>query len=239
MFTTEKGTSFMSKINTVIFDMDGTVLNTLDDLTTSVNYTMEKFGFPQRTLEDYRRAFGNGIRKTIELTVPEGTSQEVIDEMVPVFKEHYDVHCLDKTGPYAGIIELMRELKKRGYKMAIVSNKIDSAVKELNQKFFSEVIEVAIGEQDGIKRKPAPDMVVKAMDELGSSADEAVYIGDSEVDFATAKNSNLPCISVLWGFRDKAYLEEIGASIFAEEPDNILEILTQFSSKKVRAQLQD
>ncbi len=239
MFTTEKGTSFMSKINTVIFDMDGTVLNTLDDLTTSVNYTMEKFGFPQRTLEDYRRAFGNGIRKTIELTVPEGTSQDVIDEMVPVFKEHYDVHCLDKTGPYAGIIELMRELKKRGYKMAIVSNKIDSAVKELNQKFFSEVVEVAIGEQDGIKRKPAPDMVVKAMDELGSSAEEAVYIGDSEVDFATAKNSNLPCISVLWGFRDKAYLEEIGASIFAEEPDNILEILTQLSSKKVRAQLQD
>ncbi len=239
MFTTEKGTGFMSKINTVIFDMDGTVLNTLDDLTTSVNYTMEKFGFPQRTLEDYRRAFGNGIRKTIELTVPEGTSQDVIDEMVPVFKEHYDVHCLDKTGPYAGIIELMRELKKRGYKMAIVSNKIDSAVKELNQKFFSEVVEVAIGEQDGIKRKPAPDMVVKAMDELGSSAEEAVYIGDSEVDFATAKNSNLPCISVLWGFRDKAYLEEIGASIFAEEPDNILEILTQLSSKKVRAQLQD
>ena len=169
----------MSKINTVIFDMDGTVLNTLDDLTTSVNYTMEKFGFPQRKLDEYRRAFGSGIRRTIELTVPEGTSQEVIDEMVPVFKEHYDVHCLDKTGPYVGIIELMRELKKRGYKMAIVSNKIDSAVKELNQKFFSEVIEVAIGEQDGIKRKPAPDMVVKAMDELGSSAEEAVYIGDS------------------------------------------------------------
>ena len=104
----------MSKINTVIFDMDGTVLNTLDDLTTSVNYTMEKFGFPKITLEEYRRAVGNGIRKAIELTVPEGTSQEVIDEMVPVFKEHYDVHCLDKTGPYAGIIELMRELKKRG-----------------------------------------------------------------------------------------------------------------------------
>jgi phosphoglycolate phosphatase len=228
MFTTERGISFMSKINTVIFDMDGTVLNTLDDLTTSVNYTMEKFGFPKITLEEYRRAVGNGIRKAIELTVPEGTSQEVIDEMVPVFKEHYDVHCLDKTGPYAGIIELMRELKKRGYKIAIVSNKIDSAVKELNQKFFFEVVEVAIGEQDGIKRKPAPDMVVKAMDELGSSADEAVYIGDSEVDFATAKNSNLPCISVLWGFRDKAYLEEIGANIFAEEPSDVLEILANW-----------
>ena len=116
-------------------------------------------------------------------------------------------------------------LKKRGYKMAIVSNKIDSAVKELNRKFFSEVVEVAIGELDGIKRKPAPDMVLKALDELGSSAEKAVYIGDSEVDFATANNSNLPCISVLWGFRDKAYLEEIGAKVFAEEPRDVVEIL--------------
>ena len=177
----------MNGINTIIFDMDGTVLNTLEDLTISVNYVLEKFGMPKRTLQEYRMFFGNGIRHALELSLPEGVSPEILDEMVPVFKEHYDVHCLDKTGPYAGIIELMRELKKRGYKMAIVSNKIDSAVKELNQKFFSEVIEVAIGEQDGIKIKPAPDMVVKAMDELGSSAEEAVYIGDSEVDFATAR----------------------------------------------------
>lgn len=216
----------MSKINTVVFDMDGTVLNTIDDLATSVNYAMEKFGFPQRTVEDYRRAVGNGIRRAIELTVPEGTSQEVIDEMVPVFKEHYDEHCLDKTRPYDGIIELMIELKKRGYKMAIVSNKIDSAVKELNQRFFSEAIEVAIGEKPGVSRKPAPDMVWEALKELGSTEDEAVYIGDSEVDFATANNSNLPCISVLWGFRDKDLLEEIGAQVFAEKPSDVLEILT-------------
>ena len=216
---------FMSKINTVIFDMDGTVLNTIDDLAASVNYAMEKFGFPLRTVDDYRRAVGNGIRRAIELTVPEGTSQEVIDEMVPVYKEHYDVHCLDKTRPYDGIIELMRELKKRGYKMAIVSNKIDSAVKELNQKFFSEAIEVAIGEKPGVKRKPAPDTVFEALKELGSTADEAIYIGDSEVDFATANNSGLPCISVLWGFRDKEFLEEIGASVFAVQPGDVLEIL--------------
>ena len=216
----------MSKINTVVFDMDGTVLNTIDDLATSVNYAMEKFGFPQRTVEDYRRAVGNGIRRAIELTVPGGTSQEVIDEMVPVFKEHYDEHCLDKTRPYDGIIELMIELKKRGYKMAIVSNKIDSAVKELNQRFFSEAIEVAIGEKPGVNRKPAPDMVWEALKELGSTEDEAVYIGDSEVDFATANNSNLPCISVLWGFRDKDLLEEIGAQVFAEKPSDVLEILT-------------
>ncbi|RKM58675.1 HAD family hydrolase [Butyrivibrio sp. XB500-5] len=215
----------MSNINTVIFDMDGTVLNTLDDLTTSVNYVMDKFGFPNRTVEEYRRAFGNGIRRAIELNVPEGTSKETIDEMLPVFKQHYDKHCLDKTRPYDGILELMKELKKRGYKMAIVSNKIDSAVKELNKKFFSEAIDVAIGERPGINRKPAPDSVIEALKELGSTKEEAIYIGDSEVDFQTAVNSGLPCISVLWGFRDKDYLEEIGADVFATTPADVLELL--------------
>ena len=215
----------MSTINTVIFDMDGTVLNTLDDLTTSVNYVMDKFGFPNRTVEEYRRAFGNGIRRAIELNVPEGTSKETIDEMLPVFKQHYDKHCLDKTRPYDGILELMKELKKRGYKMAIVSNKIDSAVKELNKKFFSEAIDVAIGERPGINRKPAPDSVIEALKELGSTKEEAIYIGDSEVDFQTAVNSGLPCISVLWGFRDKDYLEEIGADVFAKTPADVLGLL--------------
>ncbi len=215
----------MSNINTVIFDMDGTVLNTLDDLTTSVNYVMDKFGFPNRTVEEYRRAFGNGIRRAIELNVPEGTSKETIDEMLPVFKQHYDKHCLDKTRPYDGILELMKELKKRGYKMAIVSNKIDSAVKELNKKFFSEAIDVAIGERPGINRKPAPDSVIEALKELGSTKEEAIYIGDSEVDFQTAVNSGLPCISVLWGFRDKDYLEEIGADVFATTPADVLDLL--------------
>ncbi len=215
----------MKKINTIIFDMDGTVLNTLDDLTVSVNYVLRKFGFPERTLEDYRRFFGNGIRQALELAVPEGTPESVIDEMLPVFKEHYDEHCLDKTSPYEGIPELMRELKHRGYKMAIVSNKIDSAVKELNEKFFSEYVEVAIGEKEGIKRKPAPDTVILALKELGSTKEEAVYIGDSEVDFQTAVNSELPCISVLWGFRDKDYLMDIGATIFADKPSDVLEML--------------
>ncbi|MBR4670081.1 MAG: HAD family hydrolase [Butyrivibrio sp.] len=215
----------MSNINTVIFDMDGTVLNTLDDLTTSVNYVMDKFGFPNRTVEEYRRAFGNGIRRAIELNVPEGTSKETIDEMLPVFKQYYDKHCLDKTRPYDGILELMKELKKRGYKMAIVSNKIDSAVKELNKKFFSEAIDVAIGESPGINRKPAPDSVIEALKELGSTKEEAIYIGDSEVDFQTAVNSGLPCILVLWGFRDKDYLEEIGADVFATTPADVLDLL--------------
>lgn len=214
------------KIDTIIFDMDGTVLNTLDDLTTSMNYVMEKFGFPRHSLEEYRHAFGNGIRYALEETAPSGTTSDVIDEMVTVFKGHYDKHCLDETRPYDGIIELMKELKKRGFKMAIVSNKIDSAVKELNDRFFKDVVDVAIGEKQGIKRKPAPDMVYEALKELGSSFDNAVYVGDSEVDYATAKNASLPCISVLWGFRDKFCLEEVGAGIFAQVPGDILNILS-------------
>ena len=147
----------MRNIDTVIFDMDGTVLDTLDDLTVSVNYVLEKYGMPGHTRDEYRKFFGNGIRYALSCAVTAGTGEGVIDEMLPLFKEHYNEHCLDRTRPYDGILELMKRLKVIGYKMAIVYNKIDSAVKELNQKFFSEVIEVAIGEQDGIKRKPAPE----------------------------------------------------------------------------------
>ena len=215
----------MNGINTIVFDMDGTVLNTLEDLTISVNYVLEKYGMPKRSLEEYRMFFGNGIRHALELALPEGVSPEILDEMVPVFREHYDRHCLDNTRPYDGILDLMKELKDCGYKMAIVSNKIDSAVKELNTRFFSEFVDVAIGEKPGIKRKPAPDTVYEALKELKSDVNEAVYIGDSEVDYATAQNSGLKCISVLWGFRDKEYLEEVGAKLFAEKPEDILKIL--------------
>lgn len=210
----------------IVFDMDGTVLNTLDDLTASMNFVMEKFGFPTHTAEEYRSAFGNGIRYALEKTAPNGTPSGVIDSMIPFFKEHYDEHCLDNTCPYDGIIPLMKKLKERGCKMAIVSNKIDSAVKELNERFFSDVVDVAIGERAGIKRKPAPDMVFLALDELRASVGDAVYVGDSEVDLQTAKNSSLPCISVLWGFRDRDYIKEVGGDTFAESPDEILDILS-------------
>ena len=148
--------------------------------------------------------------------------------MIPIYREHYDVHCLDNTKPYDGIVEVMKQLKQRGYKMAIVSNKIDSAVKELNEKFFSDSVEVAIGERPGINRKPAPDTVFAALEELGSNPENAVYIGDSEVDYATAKNSGLPCISVLWGFRDRDYLVSIGADTFAETPGEIVDIISHW-----------
>ena len=212
----------MERINTVIFDMDGTVLDTLKDLTISMNYVLKSFDMPEHTENEYRQFFGNGIRYAMEKAVPEGTSAETIDKMLPVFKEHYDAHCLDRTKPYDGIPDLLAELDRRGYKLAIVSNKIDSAVKELNERFFSDYVSVAIGEKAGIKRKPAPDTVIAALDELASSKEEAVYVGDSEVDFQTAQNSGLPCISVLWGFRDKDFLIEQGATTFAEKPEDIL-----------------
>ena len=212
-------------ITTVIFDMDGTVLNTLDDLATSVNYVLTRYGMPVHCTEDYRRYFGNGIRYALECAVPKGTEETTIGQMLPVFKEHYNAHCLDKTRPYDGIPELMKALRDRGFKLAIVSNKIDSAVKELNAKFFSAYVDVTIGEREGIRRKPAPDTVVQALKELKSSKHEAVYIGDSEVDLQTAANAGLPCISVLWGFREKDFLTEQGATVFANTPQEIYDLL--------------
>ena len=216
----------MNNINTVVFDMDGTVLDTLDDLTDSVNHVLRLFNMPPRKKDEYRRFFGNGIRYSISCAVPEGTPDSTIDEMQPVFREYYDIHCLDRTKPYEGILDLMKALKEAGYKMAIVSNKIDSAVKELNQRFFSDYVDVAIGERPGVRRKPAADMVFEALKELGSERSEAVYVGDSEVDLQTAENSGLPCISVLWGFRDRAFLEEKGASAIAKTPLDIISILS-------------
>ena len=212
-------------ITTVVFDMDGTVLNTLEDLAGSMNYSLKAVGLPERTVDEFRRFVGNGAREALRKALPEGTSTDILDEMFPIFKEHYDEHCLDKTGPYEGILDLMKELKKRGYRMAIVSNKIDSAVKELNKRFFGDLIDVAIGEQPGVNRKPAPDMVETALKELGSTKEESVYVGDSEVDYLTAKNSGLPCISVLWGFRDKEYLIEQGAYCFADAPADIVDMI--------------
>ena len=217
-------------INTVIFDMDGTVLDTLDDLTDSMNYVLKRFKMPCHGKEDYRRFFGNGVRYALEKAVVKGTPSETIDCMLPIFKKHYNKHCLDHTKPYDGISELMKELKTEGYKLAIVSNKIDSAVKELNRRFFSEVIEVAIGESPGIRRKPAPDTVLEAMKALNSNAAESMYVGDSEVDFETARNAGLPCISVLWGFRSEEFLRENGASVFARQPGEVLRILHDAST---------
>jgi len=221
----------MEKINTVIFDLDGTLLDTLEDLKDSLNHTFKKFGLPERSLDDTRRFVGNGIRTLICRAVPEGTSEEMIDTLFEEMKAYYDLHCLDKTKPYDGVVTLLSQFYEAGYKLAIVSNKVDSAVKDLNKTFFSDYVSVAIGEKPGIERKPAPDTVIEALRQLGSTKEEAIYIGDSEVDVATAKNSGMPCVSVLWGFRSKEWLLERGGSVFAETADEVFRYVTELNEE--------
>lgn len=215
------------KIDTVIFDMDGTLLDTLADLADAVNYALRACHMPERTIDEVRAFVGNGVRRLLELSVPEGFENPRFEEVFAKFKEYYAIHCNDKTKAYDGILPLLRELDRQGYALAIVSNKLDSAVKELNEIYFEGIVKVAIGEVEGVAKKPAPDMVEKALRELGKAKETSVYVGDSDVDLMTARNSGLPCISVLWGFRDEAFLKEHGAERFAKVPADIRKILEQ------------
>ena len=208
-----------------VFDMDGTILDTLEDLKDSTNYALEKCGYPTRTYDEVRRFVGNGIRKLIERAVPEGLNVEQIDRVHEVFTEHYKVHCADKTKAYDGIKPLLEKLRASGVKTAVVSNKADYGVQELCKEYFDGLFDYAVGEREGIRRKPAPDAVNEALRVLGMSKSEAVYIGDSDVDFETAKNAELPCISVLWGFRDEEFLREKGATLFVHDPAEIYDII--------------
>ncbi len=212
----------MKQYSTYIFDLDGTLLNTLGDLCASCNYALKTMGFPTRTLDEVRRFVGNGVTKLIERAVPEGTSVELTAETLDVFRRHYLDHGLDTTCPYDGIPEMLAELKRKGKRIAVVSNKFNDATRQLCAHFFPDTVEVAIGETSTIRKKPAPDTVIEAMSQLGVTAEDAVYIGDSDVDVMTARNSGMPCISVLWGFRDKNFLIESGATTFAEVPADIL-----------------
>ena len=206
---------------TVIFDMDGTLLSTLEDLKDAVNYALSEKGYATHTLDEMRRFFGNGIAYALKQAEPELTSLEQV-ELVSLFRSYYDVHCMDKTGPYPGIPELVQKLSEEGYKMAIVSNKMDPAVKTLTKRFFPQIT-VAIGESKVIRRKPAPDTVIRALEELGVTKEEAVYVGDSEVDLATARNSGLPCILVDWGFRPRSFLETLDNDVIVSTPEQLLE----------------
>ncbi len=204
-----------------IFDLDGTLLDTLQDLAASVNYALRQHHMPEHSIDDVRRFVGNGVRRLMERAVPEGAANPAFEAAFVTFREYYMEHSLDTTRPYDGILELIHELKQRGCRMAVVSNKMMAATQELVRHFFPE-IEVAIGEHEaaGIRKKPAPDTVFAAMQQLGEGS--AVYVGDSDVDLATARNSGLPCISVLWGFRDREFLLEHGATTFVEQPREIL-----------------
>ncbi len=208
-----------------VFDMDGTILDTLEDLKDSTNFALEKCGYPTRSYDEVRRFVGNGIRKLIERAVPEGLTVEQIDRVHEVFTEHYKVHCADKTKAYDGIKPLLEKLRASGVKTAVVSNKADYGVQELCKEYFDGLFDYAVGEREGIRRKPAPDAVNEALRVLGIDKSEAVYIGDSDVDFETAKNAELPCISVLWGFRDEEFLREKGATLFVRDPAEIYDII--------------
>ena len=210
------------KYDAVILDLDGTLLDTLEDLADAVNFALRSAGMPERTLREIRDFVGNGVRRLLEQAVPEGADHPRFDEVFGKFREYYALHCNDKTKPYEGILPLLKELKAEGYALAIVSNKLDSAVKELAEIYFEDLIPVAIGEREGVARKPAPDTVFAALKELEVTADRAVYVGDSEVDVMTARNAGLPCITVLWGFRDREVLEACGADTFAQTPEEIM-----------------
>lgn len=208
-------------IKTVIFDLDGTLLNTLEDLKESTNYALLQFGYPERSLEQVRNFVGNGVKKLIERAVPSECKN--IDECLNVFKQHYSRNMYNHTAPYNGILDVLTQLKSDGIKTGVVSNKFDSAVKELCRKYFGDLIDSPAGQSDYISKKPSPKGVFKVMEELGAEKNSTVYIGDSDVDIQTAKNAGLASIGVTWGFRDKKNLE--GADFIIDSPHDIIKVI--------------
>jgi phosphoglycolate phosphatase len=207
-----------------IFDLDGTLLDTLGDLAASVNYALRTHGMPEHSIDDVRRFVGNGVRKLMERAVPDGVSNPDFEAAFSTFRQHYMAHSLDTTKPYDGIPEALEALKAEGCRLAVVSNKMMAATQALCRHFFPDTIEVAIGEDEahGIRKKPSPDTVYAALRSLGVGKDEAVYVGDSDVDIETAANAGLPCVSVLWGFRDRDFLIQHGAKTFISAPSELL-----------------
>ncbi|MBQ8525619.1 MAG: HAD family hydrolase [Clostridia bacterium] len=213
------------KYNTVIFDLDGTILNTLDDLAASVNFALEKCGYPLRTTDEVRQFVGNGIGKLMERSAPEGTGSEELAKYHEIFTAHYKVHCADKTCPYDGIAELINKLRSLGCRTAVVSNKADYAVKSLCEDYFPGMLDMAVGERDGIRRKPCPDSVNEVMESIGADRANTLYVGDSDVDVETAKNAGVDCAAVTWGFRSREFLIEHGAETIAETVEELYKII--------------
>ncbi len=213
------------KYNTIIFDLDGTLLNTLEDLTDSVNYALNEFGYPLRTINEIRQFVGNGVKVLMDRAVPHGTSPEDTAKCLEIYRKHYSGNMQNKTRPYDGIYELLTDLKEKGAKLAVVSNKYDSAVKALCNDYYKEYIRVAIGESPEVAKKPAPDSVYAALAKLAAAKEEAVYVGDSDVDVRTAHNAGLKCIGVTWGFRNREILKAEGADYIIDKPEELLELL--------------
>lgn len=204
----------------ILFDLDGTLLDTLGDLTDATNHALRQFGFPEKCKEQVRRAVGNGAANQIRRCAPEGTPEDMVQQVLAVYKPWYTAHCQIKTKPYEGILEALRILKEKS-PVAIVSNKPDSAVKALCEEYFPGIY--ALGETPDCPRKPAADMVQRAMAAIG--ADRCIYVGDSEVDVLTAKNAGAPCVAVLWGFRDREDLEGAGDCVFCKRPEELEHII--------------
>lgn len=206
---------------TILFDMDGTVLDTLYDLWSSTNVVLREMGYPERTMDEIRSYVGNGARNQLRRALPEGSGEETVDEALARYQPYYAAHCREHTKPYDGVLEMLRSLGASGRKLAVVSNKPDKAVKLLSEEHFGTLIPVAIGETPQRRRKPAPDTVESALEALGATKDGTVYVGDSEVDVETAKNAGLPLIAVSWGFRGRAALERAGAETIVDTPEEL------------------
>lgn len=213
------------KYQAVIFDMDGTILDTLDDLTDAVNHCLECHGFPLRDKNEIRSFVGNGLYKLAERSVPGKTDQKDVERMYEDLFVYYRQHCDEKTKPYTGILTLLQKLKENGYKTAVVSNKADAAVRTLCEKYFDGLFDAAAGEKNGVNKKPEPDSVYAVLRELEVGKNEAVYIGDSEVDIQTAQNAGIDCISVAWGFRDAEVLLQNGAEHIVRTTEEIWELI--------------
>lgn len=215
----------MYPYDAAVFDLDGTLLNTLDDLADSTNYALSCYGYPRRTLEEVRRFVGNGVAKLIARAVPDGATEEETARCLAVFRAHYLTNMRNKTGPYPGILSLLDRLNEAGIPVAVVSNKFDDAVKSLCHHYFGDRVPVAIGESATVRKKPAPDSALAALDALHIPADRAVYIGDSDVDIQTAKAAGMDCISVTWGFRDADFLLANGAQRLVDTPEDLAKAL--------------
>ena len=213
------------KYQAVLFDMDGTVLDTLDDLCDSINHSLAEFSLPPVSREHVRQCLGNGAAFLVSHSIPAGSSPELEADVLAFYKPWYDAHCLIKTAPYEGILPMMQSLKEHGLRLAIISNKPDRAVQELSDAFFPGLLELSVGESPSVRRKPAPDTVLTAASQIGLSVDQCVYVGDSEVDLQTARNAGMDCISVTWGFRDEAQLIEAGASVLVRTPEELESLL--------------
>lgn len=217
------------KYTTIVFDCDGTLLDTLTDLRNAVNYVLRLHKFPERSVPQVKASLGNGVAHLMRESLPDSVTDDEFNTYLDKFKTYYGEYLQDYTAPYPGILDMLDTLRAKGYKLAVVSNKIQEGITPLIKEYFGDRLPVAIGERPGLQRKPAPDMVLQALKELESTPEESIYIGDSEVDVATANNSGLLCIGVTWGFRNETLHHELGVQYIARKAEDIVTIIEELN----------